>query len=151
MADDQMREIEEQCKVSKHLMELSTPKTVTSEISKHYPSQIQDCKPQKVGKLDKYKIKDVPQWFDNLNKPENETPVIQIGGDQTPGSESGAEYELNVPVLNNELNNISNKSNTSVKNGLSLNLNNASVASDDDGNGDSTDCEEEDNKELDKQ
>merc|ERR1719415_172541 len=96
-------------------MELTTPKTMSSEITKAYPSQ-QKEKQKKPNKLDKYKIKEVPQWFDNLSKPETETPVIQIGGDQTPRSESGSEYELNVPMLNSELSDITKKQKISLHN-----------------------------------
>merc|ERR1712154_368473 len=105
MTFDHLKQIEELCKVYPLSMELTTPKTMSSEITKAYPSQNE----KGVNKLDKYKIKEVPQWFDNLSKPETETPVIQIGGDQTPRSESGSEYELNVPMLNSELNNITKK------------------------------------------
>merc|ERR1712228_326700 len=106
----------------------TTPKTVTSEITKTYPSQSQKqtIKPVKVNKLDKYKPV-VPTWFDNLSKPVDDTPVIQIpGGDTTPGSESG-EYELNVPMLNSELSDVSKKQ--PKDNGLSLNLNGNSLNS----------------------
>ena len=121
-----MKEIEEKCGVypSEPLqMELTTPKTVKSQITKEYPInndniQNNDDEQHKKQKssLDKYKITNVPDWFDKLSNPVPDTPVIQIGGDQTPGSDS--EYELNVPMLNNELENIAKKP----KNGLSLNL-----------------------------
>ena len=137
MSADHMKQIEELCKVYPISMELTTPKTVTSEITKAYPSQIDtnSKKQGKVNKLDKYKIKEVPKWFDNLANPVNDTPVIQIPGDSTPGSESG-EYELNVPMLNSELSDISKKQKDAKNsNGLSLNLN-ASDNEKDDGNED---------------
>lgn len=117
-----MKEIEEKCGVypSEPLqMELTTPKTVQSQVTKEYPlhgKNKDDQHKKQKSSLDKYKITNVPDWFDKLSNPVPDTPVIQIGGDQTPGSDS--EYELNVPMLNTELENIAKKP----KNGLSLNL-----------------------------
>jgi len=115
-----MKEIEEKCGVyptEPLQMELTTPKTVQSQVTKNYPSHDNEDKHKKQkSSLDKYKITNVPDWFDKLSNPVPDTPVIQIGGDQTPGSDS--EYELNVPMLNTELENIAKKP----KNGLSLNL-----------------------------
>eukprot|EP01083_Nonionella_stella_P206140 750053_1 len=121
MTFNHMKDIEIKCNVleiDNISMNITTPKTMESEISKRYPSQKQNDKQNKPNKLDKYKIRKVPKWFDNLSNITTETPVIQIGGDQTPVSESG-EYELNVPILNNEIE--PNNPNIKIKNGLSLN------------------------------
>jgi len=115
MSEDHMKEIEEKCNVYPSLVEVSTPKTVEEEISKHYPKNSAESK-ENENPLAKYQIQEVPQWFDKLTNPETETPVIQVGGDQTPGSDS--EYELNVPMLNSELDEIVKKP----KNGLALRL-----------------------------
>eukprot|EP00485_Elphidium_margaritaceum_P000791 CAMPEP_0202689844 /NCGR_PEP_ID=MMETSP1385-20130828/5033_1 /ASSEMBLY_ACC=CAM_ASM_000861 /TAXON_ID=933848 /ORGANISM="Elphidium margaritaceum" /LENGTH=311 /DNA_ID=CAMNT_0049345047 /DNA_START=44 /DNA_END=979 /DNA_ORIENTATION=+ len=114
MQINHMQEIEEKVGVyptNPLQMELTTPKTMTSQISKFYPSQKDekqqpqnDEKQESKNELEKYKITTVPDWFAKLNGPAPDTPVIQIGGDQTPGSDS--EYELNVPVLNIELENV---------------------------------------------
>eukprot|EP00484_Ammonia_sp_Unknown_P009798 CAMPEP_0197055108 /NCGR_PEP_ID=MMETSP1384-20130603/57782_1 /TAXON_ID=29189 /ORGANISM="Ammonia sp." /LENGTH=352 /DNA_ID=CAMNT_0042488563 /DNA_START=79 /DNA_END=1137 /DNA_ORIENTATION=+ len=124
-----MQEIEEKVGVypSEPLqMEITTPKTVASQMTKQYPShnELHDHKKQK-SSLDKYRITKVPDWFESLTNPKPETPVIQIGGDQTPGSDS--EYELNVPVLNSELENVAKKQEAQqpaniVNGGLSLNF-----------------------------
>eukprot|EP01083_Nonionella_stella_P081651 225038_1 len=132
MTPPQMKEIEVKCGVypthctaldEQISLELTTPKTMKEQITKQYPSQgrtnSKEVK-QKSNSLDKYKITSVPKWFDNLSNPETDTPVIQIGGDQTPNSESG-EYELNVPMVINELTDVATKK---PKNGLSLNLDN---------------------------
>eukprot|EP01084_Bolivina_argentea_P151917 265101_1 len=117
MTNNHMKDIEIKCNVleiDNISMNITTLKTTELEISKQYPSQKQN----KPNKLDKYTITKVPKWFDNLSNITTETPVIQIGGDQTPVSESG-EYELNVPILNNEIE--PNNPNTKIKKALSLN------------------------------
>ena len=87
-------------------MELTTPKTVKQQISKHYPANSTEEKPKAASaadglarfRIDPQKAALLDADVDNLD---TETPVIQIGGDQTPHSDS--EYELNVPMLSNEL------------------------------------------------
>ena len=101
-----MKSVEEKCNVLPSNVEVTTPRTVEDQISKHYPRNSEQ-KESEDNPLAKYKIADVPQWFDQLTNPEMDTPVIQVGGDQTPGSDS--EYELNVPMLNSELDDIVNK------------------------------------------
>lgn len=117
MTEEHMRSIEEQCNVVPPV-EVTTPRTVEDQISKHYPRTSDQKESEADNPLAKYKIADVPQWFDKLTNPEMDTPVIQVGGDQTPGSDS--EYELNVPMLNSELDDIVNKKPKS--NALSLAL-----------------------------
>lgn len=106
MSFEHMRDIEEQCAVNAALqMELSTPKTVAKQVSKHYPANSTEEPAQKkvVDGLARFRIDPKKAALldadrDNLV---SETPVIQIGGDGTPHSDS--EYELNVPMLSNEL------------------------------------------------
>lgn len=71
------------------------------EYKKQSPKSQPQPQNNKPYKLDKYKITNVPEWFNKLSNITTETPVIEIGGDNTPVSESG-EYELNVPILNND-------------------------------------------------
>lgn len=149
MTLDHMKQIEEKCKVYPISMELTTPKTVKKEISKHYPSQKMDkLNMDKTNNLEKYKIVSVPKWFDNLSNPINDTPVIQIGGDQTPCSESG-EYELTVPMLNDNIAEIGGSKKEKQKNGLSLNLNPDDTTSDyeEDENNEQPQEQQQENKE----
>eukprot|EP01084_Bolivina_argentea_P151916 265100_1 len=115
MTNNHMKDIEIKCNVleiDNISMNITTLKTTELEISKQYPSQKQN----KPNKFDKYKIAKVPKWFDNLSNITTETPVIQIGGDQTPVSESG-EYEYS---NNNKMTNLAEDTGYDDVNGLAI-------------------------------
>lgn len=110
MSSAHMTSIEEQCLVCPKLaqrMEITTPKTVQKQVKKHYPEQEQKQTQQKeapiVDGLARFRIdpKKAALLDGDMDSLVTETPVIQIGGDGTPHSDS--EYELNVPLLNTEL------------------------------------------------
>jgi len=106
MSSAHMTSIEEQCLVCPKLaqrMEITTPKTVKQQVSKHYPEQEHKQEQKMVDGLARFRIdpKKAALLDGDMDSLVTETPVIQIGGDGTPHSDS--EYELNVPLLNTEL------------------------------------------------
>jgi len=125
MSNEMMKEIEEKCDVYPSTVEVTTPRSVADQTSKHYPRNSAEQKESDSNPLSKYQIKEVPSWFEQMTNPETDTPVIQVGGNRTPDSDS--EYELNVPVLGMKLDEIADKK---PKNGLSL-----ALSSDDEDNG----------------
>merc|ERR1719295_1531789 len=102
MSNEMIKEIEEKCDVYPSTVEVTTPRSVADQTSKHYPRNSAEQK-----------------------ESDSDPPVIQVGGNRTPDSDS--EYELNVPVLGMKLDEIADKKH---KNGLSL-----ALSSDDEDNG----------------